>query len=192
MHDQKEITVLLKKMGERDEQAVNKLFRILYEELRAIAGRRMQQERKSHTLQATEIVHEAFIKLISQDDLSVMNRSHFFSIAASAMRQILVDYARRRQAGKRGGNWQKIEFDAIPLYDVQRDGELLAIDEALQRFSQHYERQSKVVELRYFIGFTNEEIAACLDLSLSTVKRDFAFAKAWLQRELSGDEQNGS
>ncbi len=185
MQDPKEITLLLKKMGERDEQAITRLFHILYNELRALAVQRMHKERRDHTLQATEIVHEAFIKLVAQNDLTPLNRGHFFSIAATAMRQILVDYARKRQAGKRGGNWQKLELDAVQLFDAGRDEELLAVDEALEKFSQLYERQSKVVELRYFIGCSNEEIASYLDISLATVKRDFAFAKAWLLQALS-------
>lgn len=167
-------------------QGVEALLPLVYDELRAIAHGQLRRERSDHTLGTTALVHEAYLKLIDQRQVDWQDRSHFFSIAARAMRRILIDYARRHVAAKRGGGLRKVTLDeAVQLAAGERADELLAIDDALRRLASLDERQARVVEYRFFGGMTEEETAEALGVTSRTVRRDWIKAKGWLQRELA-------
>ena len=158
---------------------------LVYDELRALAASQLRRERDEHTLGPTALVHEAFFRLVDQRTVSWQGRSHFFGVAAQAMRRILVDHARRRTAGKRGRQHQ-VTFDSgLGGAGEERSDEVLAVDEALERLAAVDERQAQLIVLRYFAGFSIEETAELLGISPATAKRDWAFARAWLQKELS-------
>jgi RNA polymerase sigma factor (TIGR02999 family) len=182
-------TELLAQAKSGDDKAVSKLMPLVYEELRRIAASYIRRERPGQTLQATALVNEAYIRLISEKAHNWQNRTHFLAIAALSMRQILVQRARRRNAAKRGGDPERIALDE-QLLPAEGGGpgevDVLALDEALTRLAELDERQAKVVELRYFGGLTVEETAEALDVSPATVKRHWMLARAWLKRELSG------
>ena len=165
--------------------AVSRLMPVVYEELRGLAAGYLRSERADHTLQTTGLVHEAYLKLVDQKRTTWKNRSHFFGIAAQAMRRILVDHARRRLAAKRDGGRPVTLDDEVAGIPGDTD-EVLAVDEALERLAALDPRQSLIVELRYFAGLSVEETAEALEISPATVKRDWTSAKAWLQRELAG------
>jgi RNA polymerase sigma factor (TIGR02999 family) len=180
-----DVTQLLVAVRGGDREAESKLYHAVYAELHRIAARYMRRERPNHTLQPTALIHEAYVDLIDQHEKDWQNRAHFYGVAASVMRRILVDHARSHQTAKRGGGEQKLSLDdALPLASEQSD-EVLAIDEALARLARFDLRQSKVVELRFFGGFTEEEIAQVLGVSSRTVKREWRIAKAWLHGELN-------
>jgi RNA polymerase sigma factor (TIGR02999 family) len=165
--------------GASDEQ----LMAAVYEELRAMAKKRMANEPEGHTLQATALVHEVWMRI---SDQQFENRRHFFFAASEAMRRILVDCARRKKAACRGGGLQRIDVNEIDALEwEQDDDEVLAIHDVLERLEEREPRKAELVKLRYFVGMTGEEVAAALDISLSTVNRDWAFARAWLFREIS-------
>ena len=166
--------------------AVSRLMPIVYAELRTLAAGYLRSERADHTLQTTGLVHEAYLKLVDQKRTSWKNRSHFFGIAAQAMRRILVDHARKRRAAKRDGGHPITLDDEVPGVAVDTD-EVLAVDEALERLAALDPRQARIVELRYFAGASIEQTAEALEISPATVKRDWLSAKAWLQRELAGE-----
>jgi RNA polymerase sigma factor (TIGR02999 family) len=170
-----------------DEQASADLFRVIYGELHKLAASHMRRERRGHTLQATALVNEAYIRLIGQHHVEWQSRSHFFGVAARVMRRVLLDYARRRQAAKRGGHEQIRIEDPLLLSEIQLDT-IVAVDEALVHLEKVDPQQGRVVELRFFGGLDVEETAAVLGISVATVKREWHFAKAWLQRELDGDK----
>jgi len=180
------VTSLLARIGHGDRGAFDDLFPHVYAELRRIASREMRRERHGHTLQATALVHEAYLRLVRDASLSAANRSHFLGIAAQAMREILIDRARARVAQKRGGGGARVTLDealaAVPGVSI----DVLALDEALQRLAQLDPRHAQVVELRYFGGLSVEDTAAAMGLSQATVKRAFTLARAWLYRELGG------
>ena len=158
----------------------------VYTELHRQASRYLRRERSDHTLQATALIHEAYLKLIDQREVEWQNRAHFFAVAAQAMRRILVDYARTRKREKRGGDDVKLQLDeAINVSTGEKSIDLVALDEALTRLSKFDERQAKVVELRYFSGMTEEETAEVLSISPATVRRDWNMAKAWLHSQLT-------
>jgi RNA polymerase sigma factor (TIGR02999 family) len=159
----------------------------VYDELRRLARQYLQRERSDHTLQATGLVHEAYLRLVDQSSLSWQNRAHFFAVAAKVMRRVLVDHARSHRAEKRGGDREKLEFDEALLPSGERAVDLIALDEALRELERLDARQSQIVELRFFGGLTNEEIGEALDISPRTIKREWRLAKAWLRREISGD-----
>ena len=184
MSDQ-EVTALLQELSADNRTVVDALLPRVYDELHNLARRQLYGERKNHTLNATALVHEAYLNLIQQKDANWQNRSHFMGIAALAMRRILVNYAKARLAEKRGGGAALATFTEEMAVREARAEELVALDEALARLEQLDERQAKVVTLRYFGGLTQEEIADVLDISVPTVGRDWRFAKAWLARELS-------
>jgi RNA polymerase sigma factor (TIGR02999 family) len=146
----------------------------------------MRGERRDHTLQATGLVHEAFIRLLKQENLAWEDRNHFFGVAAGLMRRILVDYARAHRAGKRGGAEPDLPLDEALVFAVERSSELIALDDSLKLLSEWDPRQSQIVELRFFAGLTEDEIAEVLGISVRTVKRDWAAARAWLHTELGG------
>ena len=181
-----DITRLLAELGERSLDAVPQLFELLYQELRRIAQHHLAAEREDHTLQATALVHEAYLKLVGGKH-TWRNRAHFFGAASSAIRRILVDHARAKRAAKRPGSRQRISLEDAPLFSDQHLDDILAVDTALTRLSELDPRQSRIVELRYFGGLTMEEIAEVLGISVITVHRDCLVAKAWLYGELGGE-----
>lgn len=178
-----EVTHLLKRVSDGDESSPQKLLEIVYDDLRRLASNYMKNERSDHTLQATALVHEAYMRLVDWQNVSWQNRAHFFSVAAQVMRKILIDHARSTNAKKRGG--QKLVLDdAISLPDsVGID--ILALEEALQTLERNDPRQAKIVEMRFFGGLSIQDTAYLLGVSEATVRRDWTFAKAWFQRELT-------
>ena len=169
-----------------DLEARKRLLDYVYDDLRALAGRRMSAERASHTLQPTALVHEAFLRLIGQDRADWPSRAEFLGLAAEAMRRVLIDHARARAADKRGGEWKAVPLDDLSAIAWEDDRELLALDEALRKLAGVQPRQARVVELCYFGGLTQEEAGRLLGVSRDTVKLDWRFARAWLNRELQG------
>jgi RNA polymerase sigma factor (TIGR02999 family) len=179
------ITELLQRSRGGDGPAVSELVPLVYGELRRIAARSLRRERPGHTLQATALVHEAYLRLLKDEHLSFQNRAHFLGIAARAMRQILVEHARARDADKREGGRRRITLDEAVAASATREVDLLALDEALERLAALDDRHARIVELRFFGGLTNEEAAEALGVSVATVKRAWTAARAWLFRELS-------
>lgn len=179
-----QITRLLQRISEGDDKAMDKLLPMVYNELRKIASKYLRAEYGKRTIQTTELVHEAYLKLIGQGPLSLENRRHFFGVAANSMRQILVDNARRRNAEKRGSGKAKVTLEKIEPMSIENDEEILALDDALLKLDSVDSRLSRVVELRFFTGLTIEETAELLSVSPTTVKRDWNLAKAWLYREI--------
>ncbi len=157
---------------------------LLYNELHRLAMHYMRNERPGHTLQATALVNEAYLKLIDQREANWESRSHFIAVAAQVMRNVLIDHARGRQRVKRGGLQQKVPLEDVVLISEEQSDDLIALDTAMRRLSEIDERQSRIVELRYFGGLTVEQTAEVLGISPKTVKRDWAVARAWLHREL--------
>ncbi len=185
--DSHQMTRLLNSAGSGDDKAAEELIPLLYDELRKLAAWRLGKEAAAHTLQATALVHEAYLKL-SPGDACWENRKHFFSAAAEAMRRILIDRARRRNAIRHGGELHRTEFVEAAISGPSHDDEeLLAIHEILDRFSEIEPRKAELVKLRYFVGMTIEEAAEALGVSAPTAKRDWTFARAWLFREIGKD-----
>lgn len=178
------ITQLLKEWSEGDRRALEQLTPLVYEELRQQAARYLRKERPGHSLQATALINEAFLRLIDVKNVQWQNRAHFFGIAANLMRRILVDHARRRDAEKRGGPQLRLTLEDVFAIASEPAVDLLAIDEALDRLAAIDEQQARVVELRFFSGLSVEETAAALGVSSKTVKRDWSVARAWLRREI--------
>lgn len=180
------VTVLLEQAQAGDNDAYQALLPLIYDELHRLAHAQRQRLKPYETLNTTALVHEAYLKLAGKEAPVWENRIHFLRVAARAMRDIMVDYARRQQAAKRGGEGPDLALDeAPPLYQVQSE-EVLGLHEALKRLETFDERQARVVELRYFVGLTVEETAEVLDVSSATVKRDWTTARAWLFREMHG------
>ncbi|MBD3258601.1 sigma-70 family RNA polymerase sigma factor [candidate division GN15 bacterium] len=179
-----EITRLLEAAGAGDQVAINDLLPLIYDEVKRLAQAQLRSERADHTLNATALVHEAYLKLVVQDRVSWQNRAHFFAIAAQAMRRILVDYARGRIAQKRGGGQPVVTLNEEIVSTGSRAEDIAALDEALERLGQLSERQCKIVELRFFSGLTEREVAEAVGVSEATVKRDWRMARAWLSKEL--------
>ena len=163
---------------------MDELVPLLYDELRRIAHYRLRAEQTGHTLETTGLVHEAYLRLAGSEHLDLADRAHLLAVAAQAMRHVLIDSAVRRKAGKRGGGRATVSLDEVPLVDAARSEELLALDDALTRLGAIDARQARVVECRFFGGMSIEDTAAALELSPATVKRDWAVARAWLNREL--------
>ena len=179
-------TVLLTAVERGDPKAADKLLELVYHELRHLAARKMAQESPGHTLQPTALVHEAWLRLVGSENPSFENRAHFFSAAAEAMRRILIDRARRRRTRRHGGEYERVHLEERDLIAPQADDELLAVNEALEKFVKKHPVQAEVVKLRYFGGRTNEEVAGILGISISSVKNYWAFARAWLLQEIKG------
>ena len=179
-----EVTRLLGQLSAGRKEAGVELAPLIYRELHKLAAACMRRERPGHTLQATALVHEAYMRLIGQKDVRWQNRSHFYGIAAQVMRRVLLDYARGRQAAKRGGPNQKIRIDEALLVSEQQLDVALSVDECLTRLEKIDPRQSRLVELRFFAGLSVEQTAEVMEISTATVKREWSFAKAWLQREM--------
>lgn len=178
------VTELLVDWSNGDQEALNKLIPLVYDELRKLASRFLRRERSDHTLQTTALVHEAYLKLVDQKDATWQNRAQFFAVASQVMRRILVDYARRHLASKRGGGYYKLTLDEGLVSSGEKDIELLALDQALDRLEAIDLRQSRVAELRIFGGLSLEETAHALDISPRTVRREWSMAKAWLRKEI--------
>jgi RNA polymerase sigma factor (TIGR02999 family) len=184
MADRGTITELLVASARGDSEAFDRLMPIVYDELRRIAHQYMRRERSGHTLDTTGLVHEAYLKLFDLDRIQYRNRGHFYAIAAQAMRNVLVNYAHRRNAQKRGGRQRPLPLDDVVVMTEQQATQLLDLNDALNRLAELNERQSRVVECRFFAGLTIEETAEALDVSTATVKRDWTAARAWLNRTL--------
>lgn len=178
------ITKLLLEWRNGRPEALDELFPKVYGELREIAELHLRKERRDHTFRPTDLVHEAYLKLVDVREIQWQDRSHFFAVAARAMRRLLISYARKRNAEKRGGGQQPLSLDDAPQISADPGQELIQLDDALRQLALLNERLANVVELRFFGGLTIEETAAVLDVSSTTVKRDWAKAKAWLYREL--------
>jgi RNA polymerase sigma-70 factor, ECF subfamily len=180
-----QVSALLGDIQKGDETAVSRLLPIVYGELRRLAAHYMRRERSGQTIQATELVHEAYIRLVGQERIDWQGRSHFLAMAATSMRRILVDRARRKMADKHGGGGEKIELEEGILFSPQKSKEIIAVDEALKRLEKMSSRQSRVVELRFFGGLEMEEIAKIEGVSLRTAKQDWSLARAWLHHEIA-------
>jgi RNA polymerase sigma factor (TIGR02999 family) len=187
---QQTVAGLIDELASGDPDAVNRLFAILYDELKELAGRQRRRWQGNYTLNTTALLHEAYVKLVGQSRIDVEDRAHFRALAARAMRQILCDYARDRSTQKRGGHLEQLPFDELLVladqvaFTAAQTHTLLALDEALARLEQIDPRQGRVVECRFFGGLTIEETATALAISPRTVKRDWAMAQAWLHREM--------
>ena len=182
MSDAHEVTLLLAEWAKGNQKALDDLTRLVYRELRRLAASYLRKERQGHTLQPTALVHEAYVRLVDQTNPTWQSRSHFFGVAARLMRQILVDHARRKQAGKRAGI--KVPFDEAVSFRRERSRDLVALDSALTELDKIDPRKCKAVELRYFGGLSMEEIAHTLEVSEITVRRDLRMAEAWLRQEM--------
>lgn len=180
------ITRLLREWSDGNREVLEELMPLVYEELHKQARRYLQRERQNHTLQTTALIHEAYLKLIDQRDVSWESRTHFYAVAANLMRRILVDHSRTKHREKRGGAVENLPLEeAAVIVSGGKTIDLIALDEALSRLAEIDEQQSRIVELRYFSGLTLEETAAVLKVSRTTVANDWAMAKAWLHRELT-------
>ncbi|SMO97066.1 sigma-70 family RNA polymerase sigma factor [Gracilimonas mengyeensis] len=187
MSSSKEVTVLLNRLKEGEEKAYDELYPIIYDKLKHIAHRHMNRQYSEHTLSRTELVHETYLKMIEQENIEVNDRQHFLAIASKCMRQILIDYARKKNAEKRGGKNNDCTYvEGIYTAYEQQAQELIDIDEALNRLAELNERLSSVVEMRFFGEMSIEQTAEALDISKSTVKRDWMKARGWLYKELKG------
>jgi RNA polymerase sigma factor (TIGR02999 family) len=180
----RDVTQLLEGCSAADKDATAELIPIVYEELRRLARQYLGRERKDHTLQATALVHEAYLKLVDQSRVTWQSRAHFCAIAAQLMRRILMHHACAHQAAKRGGGLRKLYLDETRELAQGGPSDLVELDEALQSFARSYPRESEVVELKFFGGMEAKEIAEVLNVSAKTIARDWSFAKAWLAREL--------
>ena len=179
-----DVTALLSELASGNQSAGDRLIPLVYEELKRLARSYMRRERSDHTLQATALVHEAYMKLVRQEAVNWQSRSHFFGIAAQLMRRILIDHARGHLREKRGGTKKVLPLNEALVFSPEQSEELVRLNEALERLSKLDARQSRIVELRFFGGLSVEETAEFLAISPKTVKRDWSVAKAWLHGEL--------
>ena len=186
------VTALLHAWSEGDETALEELVPLVHGELRRVAARYMAGERPSHTLQPTALVNELYLRLTGVNRIRWQNRAHFFAVAASLMRRVLVDFARSRKYQKRGGDAKRVVFDEAIAIDVGRGHELTALDDALETLARLSPRQSRIVEMRFFAGLGIDEIASALEISAATVMRDWKLAKTWLLRELDESARGSS
>jgi RNA polymerase sigma-70 factor (ECF subfamily) len=180
-----EVTGLLREIGGGDREAASRLLPIVYAELRRLAGHYMRGEHSGQSIQPTELVHEAYLRLVGQERINWQGRAHFMGMAAISMRRILVERARRKSAEKRGGGGERLPLDDLDVFAPDKSSQLLALDEALDRLASLSPRQSRIVELRFFAGLNFDEIAKLEGLSPRTVKHDWSAARAWLHREIA-------
>jgi RNA polymerase sigma factor (TIGR02999 family) len=180
-----DVTQLLREWSKGNESAVEELTPLVYRELRRLADSYMRRERPDHTLQPTALIHEAYLRLVDQKQPEWQSRSHFFRFAAHLMRQILVDHARARQAEKRGGEGERVPLEEAEVCGNERPADLTALDEALTRLAAFDERKVQIIELKYFGGMNEDEIAQALGISVRTLGRDLRLAKAWLAQILT-------
>lgn len=179
------LTIILNRLEQGDPQAADELLPLVYEELRKLAAARMARENPGQTLQATALVHEAWLRLGGDDQPEWQNRAHFFAAAAEAMRRILIDNARRKNYRRHGGGVERVNIEGLELAAQMDDGQLLGLHEALNQLAQHDAEKAEIVKLRFFAGLTNEQVAKVLGVSEPTVKRHWAYARAWLFRALN-------
>ena len=179
------ISLLLEDLQKGDQAAAQRLLPIVYGELRRLAAHYLRNEKPGQTIQATELVHEAYVRLVGNDRIEWQGRSHFFAIAATSMRRILVDRARKKMAEKHGGGGEKIEFEEALAFTPQKSKDMVELDDALQRLEEVSPRQSRVVELRFFGGLEMAEIAKVEGVSIRTVQDDWKLARAWLHHEMA-------
>jgi RNA polymerase sigma factor (TIGR02999 family) len=185
-----DVTEILHAASNGDEEALRRLIPVVYEELRALAERKLSFENPGHTLQATALAHEAFLRLVNQTRVEWRNRAHFFAVASQAIRRILVDHARKRVAQKRGGGEQRLSYDEILDISAERpESGLLHLDRALEKLALEHPEKARVVELRFYGGLTSQEVAAVLEVGVRTVERHWEFSRAWLYRELSTPQE---
>lgn len=182
-----QITLLLVSWSKGDEFALERLMPLVYDELRQMARRYMRRQPSGHTFQTTELIHEAYLKIASQNEHKWQNRAHFFGVASKVMRHVLVDYARSKSSKKRGGWQERVSFNEDIKVSPANSEEIVALDEALRQLAALDPRKSQVVEMKFFGGLTVEEIAEVLKISPQTVKRDWHFSRNWLLRELAAD-----
>lgn len=187
-----DITRILGRVGDGEARAADELLPLVYDQLRAAAQKQMAQERSDHTLQATALVHEAYVRLVGRDDVPWENRAHFYVAAAEAMRRVLIEHARKRGRIKRGGERRRIPLSGLELARDSNLEEILAVDAAIRRLEEQDGRMARIVRLLFFAGLDTRETAAVLGLSDRTVRREWALARAWLHRELSGGVGKGS
>ena len=179
-----EVTQLLRAWGDGDQEALNKLIPLVYQELHRLASRYMRKENRNHTLQTSALVNEAYLKLVDQKKLRWENRAHFFGVAAQLMRRILVDHARTRTSLKRGAGLPKLSFDQVVIVSADRATEFLQMDKVLTTLSEFDPRKSRIVEMKVFCGLNMDEIAEVENVSVGTIEREWRKAKLWLQREM--------
>jgi RNA polymerase sigma-70 factor, ECF subfamily len=183
-----DVTQLLIKWGKGDRAALDDMLPLVYSEMKRVAKYYLNRERQGHTLQTTALVHEAYIRMIDQRHVDWKNRAHFFSVASEMMRRILVNYARDRAAVKRGGNAQRISLSNLDEVAEQPNVDLIALDQALTELAKEDERKARIVELKFFGGMTNNEIAEVMKISDATVEREWTVARAWLYRSIEGSK----
>jgi RNA polymerase sigma factor (TIGR02999 family) len=183
------LTLLLNRMQKGDPEAGEQAASLVYEELHRIASRLMHRERAGHILQTTALIHEAYLRLAGAQSLEIQNRGHFFAVASQQMRRILVDYARSAAAERRGGGAEKIDLDRVHLGGGEPNVNVLLLDESLQELERLDLRAAKVVELRYFGGYTDKEVVEALGVPLATVRRDWEFARSWLFDRMRGGRE---
>ena len=182
-------TLLLSAIENGDAKAADQLLPLVYQELRRLAASKMARETAGQTLQPTALVHEAWLRLVDNESQTFQNRAHFFAAAAEAMRRILIDRARRRQAVRHGGGQQRVELEQVELPFPGEDDQLLAVNEALEQLAAAHPQEAELVKLRYFVGLTHEEVADALGISVRTAKSYWAHARAWLFQEITRAEQ---
>ena len=181
-----DVTELLMAWGNGDQEALERLLPLVYDQLRRLARGRLRHERSQHTLQTTALVHEAFVRLVDQRNAGWESRGHFFAIAAQMMRRVLVDYARRQKGQRRGGGFRRVTLEGVSFATEEEPPDVLVVHDALEALATRDPRRAKMVELRFFGGLSIEETAEALQVSPGTVMRDWTLAKAWLQREIRG------
>ena len=185
--DMNDATVMLAAIEGGDGEAAEQLLVLVYDELRRLAASKLAHEAPGQTLQPTALVHEAWLKLVGDQNPSFKDRTHFFRASAEAMRRILIDRARRKKTQRRGGGYQRMDLEGFDLAAPSADNQLLAINEALDKFALEHPVQADLVKLRYFAGLTNEEVSEVLGISVSTVKNYWMFSRAWLLNEIEGE-----
>jgi RNA polymerase sigma factor (TIGR02999 family) len=190
MTDMNEVTRILQQIERGDPHAAHELLPLVYDELRKLAALRMVQERPGQTLQATALVHEAYLRLVGTEGPGWNSRGHFFAAAAEAMRRILIERARRIRAARRGGGQNRVDLEPAELAAPERSEDLLALDEALEQLAIKDARKAELVKLRYFAGLTMEQAAEALGISTATAHRDWNYARAWLHRSITGNSRS--
>jgi RNA polymerase sigma factor (TIGR02999 family) len=184
-----EVTRILERVQQGDPQAADQLLPLVYDELRRLAAHRMAQEAPGNTLQPTALVHEAWLRLGGKQEQEWQGRAHFFAAAAEAMRRILIDRARRKQAARHGGGQERVDIQELDLAAPAEDDQLLAVNEALDKLAARHKTEAQLVKLRYFVGMTNEEAAEVLGIAPRTAKHYWTHARAWLYQEISGSRK---
>lgn len=187
-----DVTLVLKELSNGNQDALAELIPVVYDELRRLAAYYLRRERSNHTLQATALVHEAYLRLVDQRHVDWKNRNHFFGVAAQLMRRVLLMHAREHQAAKRGGGAQKISLDETAILSPAQAEQLVFLDELLNQLASLDPQQERIVELRFFAGMSVEETAELMGISTATVKRDWVMAKAWLVREMARKHPNAT